>query len=183
MPVPALPRYVVNVCKGGGPHGTFNGWKSHKFQSVRSVIPLARFHVTLGAHASRGKCHAKGFSKKPNRHFQCLGHEGPPWEVVGMDGFMAKPVKRDALRLTLEQLEQLRSGGIPPEPQPGTAPSCTLSTALSRQLEVARTSALPAILVCAYHNLPCNLTDCMWNLMNLLVLLGVEVARGPVDSL
>lgn len=91
-----------------------------------------------------------------------------------MDGFMAKPVKQDALRLTLEQLEQLRSGGIPPEPQPGTAPSCTLSTALSRQLEVARNSALPAVLVRASCNLPCGVSVVQRVGRNLLTLVDVE---------
>jgi hypothetical protein len=68
--------------------------------------------------------------------------------MVGMDGFMPKPVKRDALRLTLEQLEQLGSGGIPPPTLPGVD-ACTLSSALARQLEDARAggSLVPAFLV------------------------------------
>lgn len=70
-----------------------------------------------------------------------------PWEVVGMDGFMSKPVKKDALRLTLQQLEQLGSGGIPPSSCPGGLTSCTLSSALSRQLEDARNSHIPSVLV------------------------------------
>eukprot|EP00884_Botryococcus_braunii_P013048 jgi/Botrbrau1/21744/Bobra.43_1s0138.1 len=70
-----------------------------------------------------------------------------PWEVVGMDGFMSKPVKKDALRLTLEQLEQLGSGGVPPSSHPSGPGSCTLSSALARQLEDARNALIPSVLV------------------------------------
>jgi hypothetical protein len=80
---------------------------------------------------------------------RCVVHcADRPWEMVGMDGFMPKPVKRDALRLTLEQLEQLGSGGIPPPTLPGVD-ACTLSSALARQLEDARAagSLVPPFLV------------------------------------